>query len=80
MKKVTLTCIENQIQNVEYTVMGMTTICHITLKSKWSSTGYASCASSEWFDEEIGKKVAYDDALDDLFSQFTFARFHGFDI
>lgn len=76
MNKVTLSDIEKEIADVGYSVMGMTTICHITLKSGWSSTGIASCASPDWFSEEIGKEVAYNDALDPLFSQFTFARFH----
>lgn len=54
--------IDAVIERDEYTVMGLTTICKISLVNGFSVIGTSSCVSAENFNEEIGRDVAYKDA------------------
>lgn len=42
------------------------TICCITLRNGFNVIGESACASPENFDEELGKKIAYDNARDKI--------------
>ena len=39
-----------------------TTVCLLTLKNGYTVLGESACASPEDFDEELGRKIAKDDA------------------
>ena len=42
--------------------LNLLTFCVITLKNGFTVTGESACASPENFNEEIGRKIAYDNA------------------
>ncbi len=44
--------------------MNLLTICVLVLKNGFTVTGESACASPENFNEEIGRKVAYQNALE----------------
>lgn len=46
--------------------LNLLTFCVITLKNGFTVTGESACASPENFDEEIGKKIAYDNAREKI--------------
>ncbi len=68
--RVTEESIEAKIASVDYTtlVMGETigTLCIITMRNGWLSTGFSAPASTENFDAEVGKRYAYDNAFKPL--------------
>jgi hypothetical protein len=62
--------IDDKILAVQYHVfIGTTlTVCAITLRNGFVVTGESAAASPENFDEEIGKKVAYDNARNKIWA------------
>ena len=46
--------------------LNLLTFCVITLKNGFTVTGESACASPENFDEEIGQKIAYDNAVNKI--------------
>ena len=46
--------------------LDLLTFCVITLKNGFTVTGESACASPENFDEEIGQKIAYDNAVNKI--------------
>lgn len=56
--------IDNTIESVSYHVFEGTTvtICLIQLTNGFTVTGESACASLENFDEEIGQRIAYEEA------------------
>ena len=56
--------IENTIKEEYYHIVPNTTltICVLTLKNGFTITGESAAASKENFDEEIGRKIARDNA------------------
>jgi hypothetical protein len=42
------------------------TVCCLTLKNGFTVTGESACASPENFDEEIGRKIAHENARDKI--------------
>lgn len=65
--RVTEESIKAKIDSVHYEtiVMGATigTLCIITMKNGWISTGFAAPVSSANFDAEVGKRYAYNKAF-----------------
>jgi hypothetical protein len=61
--------IKSLIESVSYTRCKDTniTICTIKTNSGFDAVGYSSTMHSVFFNEEEGKKVAYDNALDSLY-------------
>jgi hypothetical protein len=49
------------------------TVCVLTLTNNFTVTGESACVSPENFDEEIGRKVAYDNAKDKLWALLGFS-------
>lgn len=60
--------IDSVIADVEYHVFPKTclTVCCMTLKNGFTITGESACASPENFDQEIGQKVAYENAREKI--------------
>jgi hypothetical protein len=48
------------------------TICNITLDNGYSVRGESSCVNPENYDQEIGEKIAYDNAFNKLWPLFGF--------
>lgn len=46
--------------------LGLLTLCVLTLKNGFTVTGESACASPENFDAEIGRKIAYDNAVNKI--------------
>lgn len=44
------------------------TICLLTLRNGFSVTGESACASIENFDEELGQKIARDNAVEKIWA------------
>lgn len=67
MRKLTLDYIKSLIVNAEYQRFGETlTVCVLTLQNGFTVTGESACINADNFDEEIGKQVAYDDAVEKI--------------
>ena len=65
--RVTEESITAKIANVRYVVVEETgTLCIITMKNGWMSTGFSAPADKSNFDAEVGRRYAYDNAFKPL--------------
>lgn len=65
--KLTPQALEAQIAKVDYQRFGETgTLCVITLINGYTVTGESGCIDPAIFDEEMGRKVAYENAFNKL--------------
>lgn len=65
--RVTEESIKAKIKNVAYIkVVNAGTLCVITMENGWMSTGFSAPASIENYDEEVGKRYAYENAFKPL--------------
>lgn len=72
---VTPTFLESRVSlsQIDYTRIGeTTTVCTITLPSGYTVNGISACVNVENFDEEIGKKIAYENAFKELWPLYGF--------
>ena len=73
MNKITKEFLESQIISVEYNrLQGTLTHCAITVKSGFVFTGESACVDPNNFDQELGKKFAYEQALDKMWMPYGF--------
>lgn len=71
--RVTKEQIDLRISEVFYTKIGLTiTHCRIVLDNGFSVTGESSCVNPENYNEEIGNRIAYDNAYRQLWVLFGF--------
>lgn len=62
--RVTEESIRAKIASVEFVRVGdQGTLCVITMRNGWTSTGFSAPADARNFDEEVGKRYAYDHAF-----------------
>ncbi len=66
MQKLTLDHLKSLIVNAEYHCFGTMTACVLTLKNGFKVMGKSACINADNFDEAIGKRVAYDDAVEKI--------------
>ena len=52
------------IKNQETQSLSLLTFCVLVLENGFTVTGESACASPENFNEEIGRKIAYENAID----------------
>ena len=52
------------IKNQEVQSLSLLTFCVLVLENGFTVTGESACASPENFNEEIGRKIAYENAID----------------
>jgi hypothetical protein len=65
--KVTVESIEAKIATVEYLhIHDNGTLCIITMKNGWNSTGFSKPADARNFDSSVGMRYAYDNAFKPL--------------
>jgi hypothetical protein len=64
-RSVTVAQIESRIKNKEFSIhAGSTlTICVLTLENGFTVVGKSACAHPDNFNQELGEKIAYDDAF-----------------
>jgi len=71
--RVTADYINSRIATTEYLRIGQTvTLCSITLDNGYSVRGESACVNPENYNEEIGNKIAYDNAYHKLWPLFGF--------
>lgn len=63
--KVTLEGIQAKIKNEVYLVLpdGKSTLCILTLENGYTIKGISACVDAANFDLNIGRKIAFDDAI-----------------
>lgn len=71
--RVTKDAMEARISNTEFTRIGDTiTHCRIVLDNGFSVSGESACVNPENYNQEIGEKIAYDNAFRQLWPLFGF--------
>lgn len=72
-ERVTKEFMESRIANSEFHRIGETvTICSITLDNGYSVRGESACVNPENYNQQIGEKIAYDNAFRQLWPLFGF--------
>ena len=73
-ERVTTDYICTRIADIEYSNLpkSTVTICNITLDNGFSVRGESACVDPANFNEEIGRKIAYDNAFAKLWPMFGF--------
>lgn len=67
ISKLTLEYLEQLIRSTEYLKLGAKTmVCFLKLHNGFEVVGSSACVSSTNFDQETGKKIAYENAIDKL--------------
>lgn len=71
--RVTKEDIESHITGTSFQRFGAsTTVAEITLDNGYSVRGEAACVNDENYDQEVGERIAYDNAFDKLWSLYGF--------
>ena len=73
--RVTKEYMESRIQEVVYLDQafgGTVTICNILLNNGFSIRGESACVNPENYNQDIGRKIAYDRAINSLWPLFGF--------
>ncbi|EGY52014.1 Gp49 family protein [Neisseria shayeganii] len=61
--------LEAAVADVEYQRFGETcTVCALVLKSGFVVIGKSACLLPSMFDEEVGRKMAYEDAVNQMWA------------
>lgn len=69
MSKITQEELLTLIENEEYARFGKTcTVCALTVKSGYTVIGKSGCIDPAQFDETIGRKLAFDNAVNELWA------------
>jgi len=55
--------------NADFSSLETLTFCVLVLKNGTTVTGESNCVSAENFDAEIGKKIAFDNARNEIWSR-----------
>ena len=73
MNKITVEFLNSEIANVEHLrPVGTLTICVITTKDGFTFTGESACVDPTNFNQEIGEKIAYDNAFNKMWLPYGF--------
>lgn len=64
--KLTIDEIKGVIAQEEYVFKGTLTLCILTLKNGFFVTGESACLDISNYDQEIGKKIAFERALNKI--------------
>ena len=73
MNKITVEFLNSEIANVEYLrPVGTLTICVISTKDGFTFTGESACVDPANFNQEIGEKIAYDNAFEKMWLPYGF--------
>lgn len=71
--RVTKDAMESRIINKEFIRLGETvTLCNITLNNGYSVRGESACVNPENYNQQIGEKIAYENAFAKLWALFGF--------
>lgn len=69
-RSVTVSHLESKIADREFSRVGggTLTICVVTLSNGFQVVGKSACAHPENYNQELGEKIAYDDAFKQLWA------------
>ena len=76
MSPLTIQDINALINDVSYISEGRLTLCVLTLHSGFKVVGQSSAMFSDYFDAELGRKYAKDNAVDKLFELEAYRIVH----
>lgn len=72
-ERVTKEYISNRIEAISYKVFNQVlTVCTLRLDNGFTAIGQSACVNPENYNEEIGRRVSYDRAFDQLWPVFGF--------
>ena len=74
--KISLDFLQKQIapNGIQYNTLGGTlTHCTITVKNGFTFTGESACVDPKNYNKLIGEKIAYDNALNEMWGPYGFA-------
>lgn len=72
-ERVTKEYIESRVKETTFTRFSETvTICQITLDNGYSVRGESACVNPENYNQEIGERIAHDNAFNKLWPMFGF--------
>lgn len=72
-ERITPEYMKNRISEVKFHKLGETlTHCTLQLDNKYSVTGESACVAPENYNQEIGEKIAYENAFQKLWPLFGF--------
>ena len=63
---VTLDLIKSKVRSCDYVESGVLTIAVVSLENGYTVTGQSACADPANYDPEIGRKIAFDNALKEV--------------
>lgn len=70
--RITPDMVDAWIKETTFTQDGLLTVCILTATNGYRFVGKSACASPENFDEDIGRKLAHDDARKQLWPHLGF--------
>lgn len=73
--RITREYIQDRIEDVSYLILPLDrrcTVCQITLDNGFTVRGESICVDPDNFEEKVGRKVAYDNAFQQLWKLFGF--------
>jgi len=70
MNTVTMQGILDKIKGATYTLLpnGRTTVCQLTMENGFTIEGQSACVSEANYNQALGEKYAYEDALDNCWA------------
>ncbi len=73
--RVTPADLDRQVAKIQYHIFdgSQLTVCCITMTNGFTVTGESACASPENFDQEIGERVAFDNAKQKMWPLLGYA-------
>lgn len=72
-ERITKEYMQTRIRDKEFTRLGQTiTHCRIILDNGYSVSGESACVNPENYNQEIGERIAYDNAFNQLWPLFGF--------
>lgn len=63
----------DKVKSVTYTLLpdARTTICQLTMENGFSINGQSACVSADSYNQHLGEKYAYEDALNKVIKGLT---------
>jgi len=74
IEKITREQLEYLINGVDYHTRNTTTICFLDLNNGFTVVGKSSCMNPKDFDAVMGRKIAHEDAIKQMWALEGFAR------
>lgn len=70
--RITVEMIKENIFGFRFYLDGVLTICVIEMRNGFKFVGHSACADPKNFNQDVGEKLAYDDAFKQIWSHMGF--------